>query len=87
MTQQIVNSKSQNHEDDSSVDLLTKIYQQSRDEGIQLVHSMLRDFVVIMTVLAVIVGGDIALSENSQLLIIIPIFSESCGLLRSSRVT
>lgn len=73
MTQQIVNSKSQNHEDDSSLDLLTKLYQQSRDEGIQLIHSMLRDFVVIMTITAVIVGGGIV-SQHSELLIIIPIF-------------
>ena len=73
MTQQTVNSRPQNHEGDSSLDLLTKLYQQSRDEGIQLVHSMLRDFVVIITVSTAIVGGHI-LSEHSEILIIIPIF-------------
>lgn len=73
MAQQTVSDKSQNHEDDSSLDLLTKLYQQSRDEGIQLVHSMFRDFVVIMTVVIAIVGGNI-LSEHSEILIIIPIF-------------
>jgi len=73
MTQQTVNSRSQNHEDDSSLDLLTKLYQQSRDEGLQLIHSMFRDFIVIMTVIVAIVGGNF-LFEHSEILIIIPIF-------------
>jgi len=73
MTQQTVNSSPQNHEGDSSLDLLIKLHEQSRDESLQLIHSMFRDWAVLITVTAAIVGGRF-LTEHSEFLIIIPIF-------------
>lgn len=73
MTQQTVNSSPQNHEGDSSLDLLIKLHEHSSNEALQLIHSMFRDWVVLITVTAAIVGGRF-ISERSEFLIIIPIF-------------
>lgn len=55
------------------VEVLSAIYQQSRNEGLQIVHSMFRDFGVILLVVVTIMGGQIV-TNKPELLIIIPIF-------------
>ena len=69
----MINKEPTNLGINTSFDLLSAVYQQSRNEGIKIVHSMFRDYIVIITVTVAIFGGQIYTHYN-QFLIIIPIF-------------